>query len=199
MMEGQYYIVSSTNSFCVVGSRANFQVISMMQSSSPCTKTREKVRLLQLWRDHFALHHRKNPCSSGPKTDWYPPLLKTIYQKLSMGSEPTDMVFVLRQLQCMSCWWTWPKHLTQWAERDCGWSWSTLAASQSSSAWLSHGTKTSMAKLGWTAKSLDPSLSSTVWKRVVFWHQFYSASCLNWRPWPGRYCMHQLPSWRQSI
>ena len=36
---------SFTNSLSVVGSRANFQVIYVMQSSSPCTKTREKSQI----------------------------------------------------------------------------------------------------------------------------------------------------------
>ena len=43
--EDQHYIVSSTNSLSVVESRANFQEISMMQSLSPWTKTREKSQI----------------------------------------------------------------------------------------------------------------------------------------------------------
>ena len=61
--EDQHYRVSSTNSLSVIGSSTNFQDISAMQSSSPCTKTMGKVRLLQKSRDHSALHCRKNPCS----------------------------------------------------------------------------------------------------------------------------------------
>ena len=38
-MEDQHYTVSSTNFLSIVGSRANFQVIFAMQSSSPCAKT----------------------------------------------------------------------------------------------------------------------------------------------------------------
>ena len=53
--------------------------------------------------------------------------------------------------------WSWPKRLTQLAERDCGWSWSAFAAPQSSSAWLSNCAKASTAKLDWTVTSLDPS------------------------------------------
>ena len=37
--------------------------------------------------------------------------------------------------------------MTQWAERDCGWSWSALAALQSSSAWLTNCTKTSIGQV----------------------------------------------------
>ena len=44
-MEDLHYTVSSSNSLSVVGSRANFQVISAMQSSSPCSKTREKSQI----------------------------------------------------------------------------------------------------------------------------------------------------------
>jgi hypothetical protein len=41
-MEDQHFTASSTNSLSVVGSMVNFQETSAMQSSSPCTKTREK-------------------------------------------------------------------------------------------------------------------------------------------------------------
>ena len=70
-----------------------------------------------------------------------------------------DMVFVLRQLQekCREqnkglyvAFVDLIKPLTQWAERDCRWSWSVLAAPKSSSAWLSISKNTSAAKLGWT-------------------------------------------------
>ena len=41
-MEDQHYTVRSKNSLSVVWSRANFEVIFVMQSSSLYTKTREK-------------------------------------------------------------------------------------------------------------------------------------------------------------
>ena len=54
------------NSSFVVWSRANFQVISAMQSSSPCTKTRKKSQIAPTLL-FMALHGRKNPCSRVPK------------------------------------------------------------------------------------------------------------------------------------
>ena len=43
------------------------KVTSEMQSSSPCTKTKEKSQMAPTIGGHNALHRRKNPCSYAPK------------------------------------------------------------------------------------------------------------------------------------
>ena len=95
--EDQHYTVSSMNSLSVVGSWANFQMISAMQSSSPCTKTKEKSQIAPTIRGSL--------CS--PSHVLLNRLVLTITEdhlpetqcgfRANRGT--TDMVFVLRQLQ----------------------------------------------------------------------------------------------------
>ena len=75
------------NSLSVVGSRANFQVISMMQSKQ---KQGRKVRLLQLSEDHSALHCWKNPCLCAPKQTgihhhWRPSTRNSVWVQNQQG------------------------------------------------------------------------------------------------------------------
>ena len=103
----QHYTVSSTNSLSVVGSRANFQVISAMQSLSPCTKRRGEKSDCSNYRGitRLSIAGKILACVLLKRL-----ILTIVEDHLSetycwfrAHRGTTDMMFILRQLQ-EKCW-----------------------------------------------------------------------------------------------
>ena len=86
-MEVQLYTVNSTNSLSAVGSRANFQETSAMQSLLPCTKTREKSQTAPTIGGSPYCPLQEKFLLAYSWTGWYLPSRKTTCQKLSAALE----------------------------------------------------------------------------------------------------------------